>query len=149
MSDKPKRRWLQFSLMTLFVLMTLVAVFAWGILVAIDRINGWPKVISEIHFDNLSNEAVSDVQIINGDGTVLWDSNHFWGKDVTGARIRHNAGGGREWKNPSERPRVTRRLSIRWLDANGNRRSSTLRITDIEVEDGYINVVLGPGGRVY
>lgn len=75
--SKPKRRWYQFSLLTLFVLTAIVAGFTWGIPLArdhiADRINGWPKPISGIEISNRSEEMVKDVQVISSDGTILLD----------------------------------------------------------------------------
>lgn len=59
----------------------------------------------------------------------------------------HMTGAGQDWDNPSERPRVGRRFTVRWTDAKGNRRSATTHIDELGF-DGGVSLTLGPAGNV-
>lgn len=151
MNEVLKGRRFQFSLKSLFIATAMVAgivwIIAWGFPVLLDRIDGWPKPISGIQFDNRSHSTVRDVQIINDVGTVLWDSNSFWGDNATGRRVSHGVGGSKLWESPSTRPLVGRRLTVNWTDMNGKPCTAKLRLTELDAGGG-VYVSMEPGGAI-
>ena len=93
MSTTPRRRWFQFSLRWLLVVVSLTAV---GLALwprVMDLIEGrhWPLRITGIHVINSTPLPITHIQLRTADGIVRVDSQEV------GAEVQANTGYGQTW----------------------------------------------------
>lgn len=142
MAQKIGRRWYQFSLRTVFGVTALVCCICYFTPAAIDYLNGWPKHVSSIMLNNRTGKPIIRMQVLNSDGSILIDSNPNFSK----RGVPHFAGTGWDWK-PEERPRVGRRVSVKWIDVENRHHRVSICISGLD-PNGMLDVTILPNDVV-
>lgn len=140
-----KRRWFQFSLRWLLVVVSLTAV---GLALwprVVDHIEGrhWPLRITGIHVVNSTPLPITNVELRTADGVVRIDS-----KEV-GAEIQANTGYGQTWSVAERRPYIGKYASVTWTDQLGVKKSAKVNLGTAEPNtDDTILVTIHPNDQL-